>query len=390
MSHQSALADISNILSTVSTAQFFIPRIRKALRITRPEIDPALETLGDQPDTVWELKYYNNGMELTNVQDDSFNMELFFYEDDYIDPETILAGDKTPPEMEVEEEEEDVLQGQALSTPEEALATPVQAPSTTATVPQPMLGQSPILWQKTVRFDPMTNSILKDYLKRAIIPDQVPRGTWSPSKVPCTRAQMRQAAHYYMSLEASPQVQGAGTDPQVQGGARPKQSHVQQLRTEFLQQEWVIPLSLPIHQGPTPQTPTRLQAGAATLQTPTTPQQGPMGDTPQPEPATRQTPTGPQPGAATLQTPTSVQVGAAAPQTPISAQAGATSQTPTTPQPGPMGVTPQQGTAGATGGATAATPGTSHAVTPQRLGKFGNIDLSKFNPFKKNPKIINI
>ena len=48
-----------------------------------------------------------------------------------------------------------------------------------------------------------------------------------------------------------------------------------------------------------------------------------------------------------------------------------------------MGATPQQGTAGATGGATATTPGTSHAVTPQRLGKFGNIDLSKFNPFKK-------
>ena len=67
LSHQSALADISNILSTVSTAQFFTPGIQRALRMTRPEIDPAPETMKDKPDTVWELKYYNDGMELTNV-----------------------------------------------------------------------------------------------------------------------------------------------------------------------------------------------------------------------------------------------------------------------------------------------------------------------------------
>ena len=123
LSKQTALSDISNLLSTVSNAGFFTPGFIKQIRASEPEVDPAPETVNPEDGNVWELNTFPHGMECRNMQDTTLNMSITFEEDDdYEDPEHIL-DEPTPEELliEEEEEEEDVEQ---LTARMAALPTP--------------------------------------------------------------------------------------------------------------------------------------------------------------------------------------------------------------------------------------------------------------------------
>ena len=124
LSKQTALSDISNLLSTVSNAGFFTPGFIKQMRASEPEVDPAPGTVNPQDGNVYELKTYPHGMECINMQDTTLNMSITFKEDDdYEDPEHIL-DEPTPKELMIEEEEEEEEQVEQLTARMAALPMP--------------------------------------------------------------------------------------------------------------------------------------------------------------------------------------------------------------------------------------------------------------------------
>ena len=104
LAKQAAFSDIADILSTVSTANFLTPGMKGCLTAANTEIDPppALDA------NDWELKYYNKEIMLSCVKDVTMNLSLVYEsDDDYVDPENILA--EPPPQMDLDvEDEEDV------------------------------------------------------------------------------------------------------------------------------------------------------------------------------------------------------------------------------------------------------------------------------------------
>ena len=91
LSKQTALSDISNLLSKVSNAGFFTAGFIKQIKASEPEVDPTPETLDPEDGNVWELNTFSLGMECRNIQDTTLNMSITFHEDDdYEDPEHIL------------------------------------------------------------------------------------------------------------------------------------------------------------------------------------------------------------------------------------------------------------------------------------------------------------
>ena len=134
LSKQTALSDISNLLSTVSNAGFFTPGFIKQIRASELEVDPTPGTVNPQDGNVWELNTYPHGMECINMQDTTLNMSITFEEDDdYEDPEHKL-DEPTPKELMIEEEEEEEEQVEQLTARMAALlmlggaAAPVSNP----------------------------------------------------------------------------------------------------------------------------------------------------------------------------------------------------------------------------------------------------------------------
>ena len=111
LSKQTALSDISNLLSKVSNAGFFTPGFIKQIKASEPEVDPAPETLDPEDSNVWELNTFPHRMECRNIQDTTLNMSITFHEDDdYEDPEHILDDEPTPEELMIEEEQEEQVE----------------------------------------------------------------------------------------------------------------------------------------------------------------------------------------------------------------------------------------------------------------------------------------
>ena len=67
LSKQTALSDISNLLSKVSNARFFTSGFIKQIKASEPEVDPTPETLDPEDGNVWELNTFPHGMECRNM-----------------------------------------------------------------------------------------------------------------------------------------------------------------------------------------------------------------------------------------------------------------------------------------------------------------------------------
>ena len=213
LSKQTALSDISNLLSKVSNAGFFTPGFIKQIKASEPEVDPAPETLDPEDSNVWELNTFPHRMECRNIQDTTLNMSITFHEDDdYEDPEHILDDEPTPEELMIEEEQEEQVEQltermAALQTPGGA-AAPVSTPrgatpqvSTTGQFPDPSL----LLRSNTVKLGPSASEALKIFLSRTPVPDNPAPNTWPPSKgLPTTRQQARIAKEYMAAMSSSP------------------------------------------------------------------------------------------------------------------------------------------------------------------------------------------
>ena len=209
LSKQTALSDISNLLSTVSNVGFFTPGFIKQMRASEPEVDPASGTVNPQDGNVWELKTYPHEMECINMQDTTLNMSITFEEeDDYEDPEHIL-DEPTPEELIIEEEEEEEVERlmarmAALPTPGGAFAPPGGAtPQVSITGQFP--DQSVLLRSNAVTLHPSASNALKIYLSRTPVPDNPTPNTWSPSKgLPTTRQQATIVEQYMAAMSSSP------------------------------------------------------------------------------------------------------------------------------------------------------------------------------------------
>ena len=164
LSKQTALSDISNLLSTVSNAGFFTLGFIKQIRASEPEVDPAPETVNPEDGNVWELYTFPHGMECRNMQDTTLNMSITFQEDDdYEDPEHIL-DEPTPEELLIEEEEEvEQLMARIAALPTPRGAAQLSTPR--GTTPQVSItGQFPdrslLLRSNTIKLAPSASEAL--------------------------------------------------------------------------------------------------------------------------------------------------------------------------------------------------------------------------------------
>ena len=201
LSQQSALSDISNLLSTVSNAGFFTPQIRRQIKASETEVDPAPGTVNPEDENVWRLIVYPHGMELINLKDSTLNMSITYEEDDdYEDRENIL-DDMTHEEVQlIEEEVEDVTSRMA------ALSTPGQAtPQRSITGLAAQFPDRPVaLRTTTIKIHPFANDTSKTYLARTPVPDEPILNIWTPSRgLPTTRQQAR-AAQQCIAMSYSP------------------------------------------------------------------------------------------------------------------------------------------------------------------------------------------
>ena len=196
---QAAFSDIADILSTVSTANFLTPRMKGFLAASNTEIDPTPAV--DEND--WELKYYNKEVMLSCVRDVTMNLSLVYEsDDDYVDPEEILA--EPPPQMDLDVEDVE-MQPQAGPS---GIGTP--GPTTTGTTgatPQMGPGGDVITDEKPlkstrVRFDPVTDFVIRQYIGSMPQPVEQ-RGVWTPTRTPRTRAQHRATIAHLASQQAS-------------------------------------------------------------------------------------------------------------------------------------------------------------------------------------------
>ena len=222
LSKQSALSDISNILSTISNAGFFTPGFIRQIKASEPEVDPTPGTVNPEDGNVWELNTYPNRMEFINMQDTTLNMSITFKEDDdYVDPEHIL-DDPTPEELLIEGEEvEDITARMAaLPTPGGATAQLSTLGGATAQLSTPggataqlsipgLAGQFPDrpvpLRTNTVKIHQSASEAMKIYLARTPVPDNSAPNTWTLSKgLPTNRQHARIVQQYIAAMSSSP------------------------------------------------------------------------------------------------------------------------------------------------------------------------------------------
>ena len=177
LSKQTALSDISNLLSTVSNARFFTPGFIKQMRASEPEVDPTQGTVNPQDGNVWELKTYPHGMECINMQDTTLNMSITFEEDDdYEDPEHIL-DEPTPEELMIEEEVEQLMTRMAALSTLGGASAPPRGTTPQVSIPKQFPDRSVLLQSNTVKLHPSASNALKIYLSRTPVPDNLAPNT---------------------------------------------------------------------------------------------------------------------------------------------------------------------------------------------------------------------
>ena len=203
LAKQTAFSDITDILSMVSTANFLTRGIKSRLTAANTEIDPppALDA------NDWELKYYNKEIMLSCVKDVTMNLSLVYEsDDDYVDPENILAEPPPQMDLDVDDEDEDV-EMQPLAGPSGIGTAGPTTMGTTGATPQMGPGGDVITDEKPlkstrVRFDSLTDFVVRQYI--CSIPEPVEqRGVWTPTRTPRTRAQHRATIARLTSQQAS-------------------------------------------------------------------------------------------------------------------------------------------------------------------------------------------
>ena len=126
---------------------------------------------------------------------------LYESDDDYVDPENILA--EPPPEMEdldvdvedVEMQPQPGPSGLGAAGPSTAGPTPMGPGGDVITDEMP-------LRTNRVRFDPLTDLVVRQYISSIPEPNLQQRGVWTPTRTPRTRAQHRAAAAYSATQQA--------------------------------------------------------------------------------------------------------------------------------------------------------------------------------------------
>ena len=153
---------------------FTIPQVifsHLRLAVANTQVDPPPpgpnELIND-----WELKYFNKEVMLSCVRDHSMNLSLLYEsDDDYVDPENILA--EPPPEMEdldvdledVEMQPQPGLSGLGAAGPSTAGPTPMGPGGDVITDEMP-------LRTNRVRFDPLTDLVVRQYISSIPEPNQ--------------------------------------------------------------------------------------------------------------------------------------------------------------------------------------------------------------------------
>ena len=124
---------------------------------------------------------------------------LYESDDDYVDPENILA--EPPPEMEDLDVEDVEMQpqpgpsGLGAAGPSTAGPTPMGLGGDVITDEMP-------LRTNRVRFDPLTDLVVRQYISSIPEPNLQQRGVWTPTRTPRTKAQHRAAAAYFATQQA--------------------------------------------------------------------------------------------------------------------------------------------------------------------------------------------
>ena len=135
LAKQSAFSDIADILTTVSTANFLTPGLKNCLAVANTQVNPPPPGPHEND---WELKYYNKEVMLSCVRDHSMNLSLLYEsDDDYVDPENILAE----PPLEMEDLDVDV---------EDVEMQPQPGPSGLGAAGPSTAGPMGLLWDRVV------------------------------------------------------------------------------------------------------------------------------------------------------------------------------------------------------------------------------------------------
>ena len=202
LAKQSAFSDIADILTTVSTANFLTPSLKNRLTVANTQVDPS-PTGPHEND--WELKYYNKEVMLSCVRDHSMNLSLLYEsDDDYVDPENILA--EPPPEMEDLDVDVEDVEMQPQPGPSRLGAAGLSVMGTAGVTPMgpgsDVITDEIPLRRNRVRFDPLTDLVVRQDISSIPEPNVQKRGIWTPTRTPCTRVQHRAAAAYLATQQA--------------------------------------------------------------------------------------------------------------------------------------------------------------------------------------------
>ena len=201
LAKQSAFSDIADILSTVSTTNFLTPGLKDCLAVANTQVDPPPPGPNEND---WELNYYNKEVMLSCVKDPTMNLSLLYEsDDDYVDPENILAE----PPLEMEDLDVDVDVEDVEMQPQPGPSGLGAAGPTTAG-PTPMGPGGDVITDEMplrtnrVRFDPLTDLVMRQYISAIPEPNLRKRGIWTPTRTPRTRAQHRADTAYLATQQA--------------------------------------------------------------------------------------------------------------------------------------------------------------------------------------------
>ena len=199
LAKQSAFSDIADILTTVSTANFLTPGLKNRLTVANTQVDPPPPGPNEND---WELKYYNKEVMLSCVRDHSMNLSLLYEsDDDYVDPENILA--EPPPEMEDLDVDVEDVEMQPQPGPSGLGAVGLSTAGPTPMGPGgDVITDEMLLRTNRVRFDPLTDLVVRQYIISIPEPNLQQRGIWTPTRTPHTRAQHRAATAYFATQQA--------------------------------------------------------------------------------------------------------------------------------------------------------------------------------------------
>ena len=175
--------------------------MKNSLTVANTQVDPPPpgpnELIND-----WELKYFNKEVMLSCVRDHGMNLSLLYEsDDDYVDPENILA--EPPLEMEdLDVDLEDVeMQPQPGPSGLGAAGLSTAGPTPMGLGGDVITDEMPLRTNR-VRFDPLTDLVVRQNISSIPEPNLQQRGVWTPNRTPHTRAQHRAAAAYSATQQA--------------------------------------------------------------------------------------------------------------------------------------------------------------------------------------------